>query len=62
VPWIRALAEYIYVVNGERLSRVRVQIQAQGEQRGRVLVRYVHTALFLIAGTVLTHKARYCTI
>jgi hypothetical protein len=50
------------VVNGERLSRVRVQIQAQGEQRGRVLVRYVHTALFLIAGTVLTHKARYCTI
>jgi hypothetical protein len=59
VPWIRALAEYIYVVNGERLSRVRVHIQALGEQRGRVLVRYVDTALLLSLVTVLTHKAMY---
>jgi hypothetical protein len=37
-------AEYLYVVEGERLSRVRVQIQPLGEKRCRVRVRYVHTA------------------
>jgi hypothetical protein len=38
------IAEYIYVVEGERLSRVRVQIQPLGEKHCRVRVRYVHTA------------------
>jgi len=38
------VAEYIYVVEGERLSRVRVQIEPLGENRCRVRVRYVHTA------------------
>jgi len=38
------IAEYIYVVEGERLSRVRVQIQPLSEARCRVRVRYVHTA------------------
>jgi len=38
------IAEYIYVVEGERLSRVRVQIQALDEKHCRVRVRYVHTA------------------
>lgn len=38
------VAEYIYVVEGERLSRVRVQIKPLGANRCRVHVRYVHTA------------------
>lgn len=38
------VAEYMYVVEGERLSRVRVQIERLGEQRCRVHVHYVHTA------------------
>lgn len=38
------IAEYIYVVEGERLSRVRVQIEPLGGQRCRVRVHYVHTA------------------
>ena len=38
------IAEYIYVVEGERLSRVRVQIQPLDGKRCRVRVRYVHTA------------------
>jgi hypothetical protein len=38
------IAEYIYVVEGERLSRVRVQIEPLSEQRCRVRVHYVHTA------------------
>jgi hypothetical protein len=38
------IAEYIYVVEGERLSRVRVQIQSLDEKHCRVQVRYVHTA------------------
>lgn len=38
------IAEYIYVVEGERLSRVRVQIQVLSEEHCRVRVRYVHTA------------------
>lgn len=32
------------MVEGERLSRVRVQIEPLSEQRCRVLVHYVHTA------------------
>jgi len=40
----RHTAEYIYVVQGERLSRVRVDIEPLGEQHCRVRVRYVHTA------------------
>ena len=40
----RHIAEYIYVVEGERLSRVRVQIQPLGGKHCRVRVRYVHTA------------------
>lgn len=38
------VAEYVYVVENERLSRVRVEIQPLGEQHCRVLVRHVHTA------------------
>jgi len=38
------IAEYIYVVEGERLSRVRVQIQPLDGKHCRVRVRYVHTA------------------
>lgn len=38
------IAEYIYVVESERLSRVRVQIEALSEQHCRVRVHYVHTA------------------
>jgi hypothetical protein len=38
------VAEYIYVVEGERLSRVRVQIEPLSEQHCRVRVHYVHTA------------------
>lgn len=40
----KQIAEYIYVVEGERLSRVRVQIQPLSGERCRVRVRYVHTA------------------
>ena len=40
----RHFAEYIYVVEGERLSRVQVQIVPLGEQHCRVRVHYVHTA------------------
>jgi len=39
------VAEYIYVVEGERLSRVRVQIEPLSERHCRVHVRYVHTAI-----------------
>jgi hypothetical protein len=38
------IAEYIYVVEGQRLSRVRVQIEPLGELHCRVRVHYVHTA------------------
>jgi hypothetical protein len=38
------VAEYIYMVEGERLSRVRVQIEPLSEQHCRVRVHYVHTA------------------
>src|SRR5215469_15435452 len=37
-------AEYVYVVEGERLSRVRVEITPLDAQHCRVRVRYVHTA------------------
>jgi hypothetical protein len=37
-------AEYICVVEGVRVSRVRVHIQPLGKTRCRVHVRYVHTA------------------
>jgi len=39
------IAEYVYVVEGERLSRVRVQIQPLSENHCRVHVQYVHTAI-----------------
>ena len=39
------IAEYVYVVEGERLSRVRVQIEPLTENECRVHVRYVHTAI-----------------
>jgi hypothetical protein len=39
------IAEYMYVVEGQRLSRVRVQIEPLGELHCRVRVRYVHTAI-----------------
>ena len=39
------VAEYVYVVEGERLSRVRVQIEPLTESHCRVHVRYVHTAI-----------------
>lgn len=38
------VAEYVYVVEGERLSRVRVQTQPLTGNRCAVHVRYVHTA------------------
>jgi hypothetical protein len=38
------IAEYIYVVEDERLSRVRVQIWPLGAKHCRVRVRYVYTA------------------
>jgi len=38
-------AEYIYVVQGERLSRVRVEVEPLDVKRCRVRVRYVHTAI-----------------
>jgi hypothetical protein len=40
----RHVAEYVYVVEGERLSRVRVDIEPRGANRSRVRVHYVHTA------------------
>ena len=39
------LAEYVYVVEGERVSRVRVQIEPLAGSRCRVHVRYIHTAI-----------------
>ena len=39
------VAEYIYVVEGERLSRVRVQVEPLTDRRCRVRVHYVHTAI-----------------
>lgn len=39
------VAEYVYVVEGERLSRVRVQVESLGAQHCRVHVHYVHTAI-----------------
>lgn len=38
------VAEYIYVVEGERVSRVRVEIQPLGVKQCLVRVHYVHTA------------------
>jgi hypothetical protein len=38
------IAEYIYVVEGEQVSRVRVQIQPLSREHCRVWVCYVHTA------------------
>ena len=40
----RHTAEYVYVVEGERLSRVRVEIEPLDAKHCRVRVRYVHTA------------------
>jgi hypothetical protein len=39
------VAEYVYVVEGERLSRVRVHIEPLTSSHCNVHVRYVHTAL-----------------
>ena len=39
------VAEYVFVVEGERLSRVRVQIEPLEGSRCRVHVHYVHTAI-----------------
>ena len=39
------VAEYVYVVEGQRLSRVRVQIEPLVGSRCRVYVHYVHTAI-----------------
>jgi len=36
-------AEYVCVVQGVRLSRVRVEVEPLGSRRCRVRVRYVHT-------------------
>ena len=38
------VAEYVYVVEGERLSRVRVEVEPLGAKQCRVRVHYVHTA------------------
>jgi hypothetical protein len=38
-------AEYLYVVEGERVSRVRVEIEPIDLSHCRVRVRYVHTAI-----------------
>jgi hypothetical protein len=38
------IAEYVYVVQGQRVSRVRVQIEPVDSNHCRVRVRYVHTA------------------
>ncbi len=38
-------AEYVYVVEGERLSRVRVEVQPLSPNRCHVHVHYVHTAI-----------------
>jgi len=38
-------AEYVYLVEGERLSRVRVEIDPVDLAHCRVRVRYVHTAI-----------------
>jgi hypothetical protein len=40
----RHVAEYVYVVEGVRLSRVRVDVEPRGANRSRVRVHYVHTA------------------
>ena len=37
-------AEYVYVAEGERLSRVRVEIEPLDAKHCRVRVRYVHPA------------------
>ena len=42
--WQKHAAEYVYVVEGERLSRVRVEIEPLGIRQCRVRVHYVHTA------------------
>jgi hypothetical protein len=39
------VAEYLYIVEGERVSRVRVEIQPTGVKQCRVQVQYVHTAI-----------------
>ena len=41
----RHVAEYLYVVEGQRISRVRVQIEAVNDNHSRVHVHYVHTAI-----------------
>ena len=38
------VAEYVYVVEGQRVSRVCVKIEPLGAQKCRVRVHYVHTA------------------
>ena len=38
------VAEYVYVVEGQRVSRVRVKIEPLGAHKCRVHVYYVHTA------------------
>jgi hypothetical protein len=58
------IAEYIYVVEGERLSRVRVHIEPLSEQHCRVRVHYVHTATsekglhFLVSVTEESHAQK----
>jgi hypothetical protein len=42
--WQGHIAEYVYLVEGERLSRVRVEIEPLDVKQCRVRVRYVHTA------------------
>jgi hypothetical protein len=37
------IAEYVYVVEGERLSRVRVEVESLDAKHCRVRVRHVHT-------------------
>jgi hypothetical protein len=38
------VAEYVYLIEGERVSRVRVEIEPHGTKHCRVRVHYVHTA------------------
>jgi hypothetical protein len=38
------VAEYVYVVEGQRVSRVRVEVEPIGAKNCRVHVHYVHTA------------------
>jgi hypothetical protein len=38
------VAEYVYLVEGELVSRVQVEIEPLGTKQSRVRVHYVHTA------------------